>query len=215
MQENQNYIFSISIFFKNPTDDVAAMPTMISSVESLEDISIWKRGSVKEVIRFAGREVVKRTPKGQRQSTEHLNYRCHTYVANTNIGIAVLSTLNYPPRVAHDLVGIAYDRFIESDFYETNKNKFINQTRDLEYRGLDNVMTELIVQYRKPEQVDRISMIQNELDEARTIIQGTLDNLLDRGEKLDDLMNRTSDLSFSTKQFAKRTDDLNKCCTFL
>jgi synaptobrevin family protein YKT6 len=188
---------------------------MICSAENLEGISIWKRGSVREVVRFAGREVVKRTPIGQRQSTEHLNYRCHTYVSEDCIGVAVLSTYEYPHRVAHDLITIVFERFCDTNYYRTNSTRFASQTRDLDFKGFDSTMNELLEQYRAPEKVDNILMIHNELEETKGIILNSLDKLLDRGDRLDDLLDRTSDLSFATKQFAKRADDLNKCCTWL
>jgi len=212
MQDQKNDIFSISIFHKFDDD---RMPILVASVESLDDISMWKRGSVREVVRFAGREVVKRTMIGQRLSTEHLSYRCHTFVNERSLGVAILTTLPYPPRVAHDLIKIVFDQFVEIDFYKVNKDKFQNQIKDLDYHGFDRQLTELVTQYKTPEQIDRIMLIQNELEETKQIILNSLDRLLERGEKLEDLVNRTNDLSFSTKQFAKRSDDLNKCCSWL
>jgi len=211
MDEGNN-VFSISIFHKFEDE---RLPILVCSVESLDDISIWKRGSIREVVRFAGREVVKRTALNQRLSTEHLSYRCHTFVNENSLGVAILTTLGYPPRVAHDLIKIVFDQFVEIDFYKTNKDKLQNQTKDVDFHGYDSVLTDLINQYKTPEQIDRIMLIENELEETKQIILNSLDRLLARGERLEDLVNRTNDLSFSTKQFAKRSDDLNKCCTWL
>eukprot|EP01129_Flabellula_baltica_P004669 TRINITY_DN1644_c0_g1_i1.p1 TRINITY_DN1644_c0_g1~~TRINITY_DN1644_c0_g1_i1.p1 ORF type:complete len:215 (-),score=43.85 TRINITY_DN1644_c0_g1_i1:107-751(-) len=214
MTEEDQRLFSISILYRHPVDEDRE-PIYVTYVDAIDHVSFWTRGNVREGLRFVGREVTKRTQPNQRQSIEHMGYRCHTFVSNRDIAVAVVSTLGYPHRVAHDLITNVFEMFMETDYYNTNKKKLCLQTRDQSFSGLNGEITELLTSYQDPEQVDRILMIQNQLNQTRDIVLSTLDKLLERGESLESLLDRTNDLSFQTKHFAKRTDDLNKCCNFL
>jgi len=77
--------------------------------------------------------------------------------------------------------------------------------------GLDG----LIVKYQNPNDVDAISKIQKDLDETRDVMVQNIDKLLQRGEKIDDLLSKTEDLSASSKVFMKKSQSLNSCCNVL
>ena len=57
--------------------------------------------------------------------------------------------------------------------------------------------------YLDPKEVDSIAKIQNELDETQQVLRKTIDSVLQRGEKLDTLIDKSNDLSASSKMFAK------------
>jgi len=74
---------------------------------------------------------------------------------------------------------------------------------------------ELLKKYQNPEEVDKLMKIRRDLDDTKEILIKSMDQLLARGEKLDELIQLSSDLSFQSKAFAKRTEELNSCCVIL
>ena len=66
--------------------------------------------------------------------------------------------------------------------------------------------------YQDPTQIDKLYQTQAEGDEVRTVLYECLDNLISRGERLDDLITKTSELSAQSKLFYKTVKRHNQCC---
>lgn len=66
-----------------------------------------------------------------------------------------------------------------------------------------------------PAQADKLTRVQQELDKTKAIMHQTIESVLDRGEKLDDLVNKSDALSYASKQFYKQAKKTNSCwgCT--
>jgi synaptobrevin homolog YKT6 len=69
-----------------------------------------------------------------------------------------------------------------------------------------------IVEYRDPTNVDSISAIEKDLDEAMAVLAQTIENVLARGEKLDDLVAKSQELSAQSKLLYKHAANTNSCC---
>lgn len=61
--------------------------------------------------------------------------------------------------------------------------------------------------------MDTISKIHSKLDETKGVLTQTIDDMLKRGEKLDDLVAASDDLSESSKRFATSAAKTKPCCT--
>ena len=55
--------------------------------------------------------------------------------------------------------------------------------------------------YQDPRQADTIMRVQQELDETKIVLHKTIESVLARGEKLDDLVVRSDALSAQSKRF--------------
>eukprot|EP00070_Physeter_catodon_P036395 XP_028343289.1 VAMP-like protein YKT61 [Physeter catodon] len=73
---------------------------------------------------------------------------------------------------------------------------------------------ELLQQYQNPVEADRILKVQRGLDEVKDVMLKNIDDLLQRGEKLDDLMKRSEDLSNTSYQFYRQAKKNNQCCSW-
>ena len=70
--------------------------------------------------------------------------------------------------------------------------------------------------YQDPAQADALCRVQKELDETKVVLHQTLEGLLNRGEKLDDLVSRSDMLSQSSKAFYTTARKTNSwCCTIM
>ena len=57
--------------------------------------------------------------------------------------------------------------------------------------------------------------VQKELDETKVILHSTIESVLNRGEKLDDLVAQSDALSATSKQFYTTAKKTNSCCSIL
>lgn len=55
--------------------------------------------------------------------------------------------------------------------------------------------------YKDPQEIDGLSKIQQELQETKIVLHQTIESVLERGEKLDDLVAKSAGLSDQSKMF--------------
>lgn len=64
-------------------------------------------------------------------------------------------------------------------------------------------------------QADALSRVQSEIDETKVVLHSTIAAVLERGEKLDDLVTKSDELSAQSKMFYTQAKKMNKCCTWV
>ena len=69
----------------------------------------------------------------------------------------------------------------------------------------------LLRDYQDPTKVDKIAKVDKSLAETKEVLTKTIDAVLARGEKLDDLVDRSAELSASSKMFYKTAKSTNSC----
>ena len=113
----------------------------------------------------------------------------------------------YPPRVAFSLLTKLLDDF------DVQNPQWKKETRNeaLTWSPLE----EAITKYQDPANADQIMRIQKNLDETREVLHNTIDNVLQRGEKLEDLVERSGELSAQSKLFYKQAKRANSCCAVI
>jgi synaptobrevin family protein YKT6 len=72
-----------------------------------------------------------------------------------------------------------------------------------------------VAKYQDPVNADQIMKIQKNLDETRDVLHKTIDSVLERGEKLEDLVERSGELSAQSKLFYKQAKRANSCCVVI
>lgn len=80
---------------------------------------------------------------------------------------------------------------------------------------LDNKcnINDVITKFQDPHECDQISRIQKNLQDTKIILMDSIEQSLERGEKLDDLIERSETLSKTTKDFYTKSKKLNSCCS--
>jgi synaptobrevin family protein YKT6 len=69
-----------------------------------------------------------------------------------------------------------------------------------------------IRKFQNPQEADSIMRVRKELDDTKVVLHKTLENLLERGEKLDDLVSRSDQLGIQSKLFYRNAKKTNSCC---
>lgn len=62
----------------------------------------------------------------------------------------------------------------------------------------------MLTTYKDPHQADNIMKIQKELDETKIVLHKTIESVLQRGEKIDDLVQKSDGLSSQSKMFYRK-----------
>ncbi|KAK4493036.1 hypothetical protein RD792_017733 [Penstemon davidsonii] len=166
-------------------------PVILVNASDLSSFGFFQRPSVKEFIIFVGRTVAKRTPPGQRQSVQNDEYKVHSYNQN---GLCVLGFMDdhYPVRSAFSLLNKVMDEY-QKNFGDSWKTVQTDNAQQWPY------LSEALTKFQDPAEADKLLKIQRELDETKIILHKTIDSVLERGEKLDSLVEKSSDLSAASQ----------------
>ena len=158
------------------------------------------------MLTFFSKTFTKRTSPGQRQSVQHEAYIVHCYVRPDGLCGTVTADLEYPPRVAFVLLSQLLEEYSNQ---VGDSWKSANTPESIAFPPLEEYLTK----YQDPTSADKISKIQKDLDDTTEILHKTIDSVLERGVKLDSLVERSDDLSRQSKMFYKQARKTNSCCT--
>lgn len=149
--------------------------------------------------------MTERTEIGERQSVKEGEYSCHVYCRSDSLTGVCVSDHQYPNRVAHTLLTKILDDF-------TTQVPRSQWPAGTEVAGYVGVLDSFLKKYQDPAQADPMMKVQNELDETKIILHNTIEAVLQRGEKLDDLVAKSEGLSMQSKTFYKTAKKTNACC---
>ncbi|XP_057686769.1 synaptobrevin homolog YKT6 isoform X2 [Corythoichthys intestinalis] len=154
---------------------------------------------------FTSALIVERTTVGSRASVKEQEYLCHVYVRNDNLGAVVIADAEYPQRVCFTLLDKVLEEFsrqVDSIDWPSGNPDTVN------YKALDIHLAK----YQNPKEADAMTKVQAELDDTKIILHKTMESLLERGEKLDDLVAKSEHLGSQSKAFYKTARKQNSCC---
>eukprot|EP01027_Heterolobosea_sp_BB2_P010654 GEZU01015614.1.p1 GENE.GEZU01015614.1~~GEZU01015614.1.p1 ORF type:complete len:205 (+),score=63.81 GEZU01015614.1:95-709(+) len=199
-------LFSIAVLkWKGLPEDKE--PVILSAAFDLSSFGFFQRGSVKEFAIFLSRTLAKRTQPGTRQQVEQNEYFCYVHSRTNGIAVALIADAEYPSRVAFSLCSKVLQDFTDKYSGRWEDDKY-NTDYSLPYPDLEPMLQK----YQNPSEADSIMKIQKELDETKTIMHQAIENVLERGEKIDNLVEKSTDISMASKAFYTSAKKQNSCC---
>ncbi|CAL1291444.1 unnamed protein product [Larinioides sclopetarius] len=195
-------LYHVGVLYKNQSKAVC-----LCAASDLSSFGFFQRNSIKEFMNFTSQILVERCQPGSRMSVKEEAYMCHIFVKADNLAAALISDQEYPQRVAHTLLNKILQEFssIHSPSSWTGGAKLVKIK-----------FLHLVFLYKKdPRKADSLMKIQDELDETKIILHNTVQAVLERGEKLDDLVVKSEELSLQSKTFYKTARKTNQCCVIL
>ena len=177
---------------------------VLSQCSDLAQFGFFERPTVRQMLQFFAKTVCGRVSPGQRVSVdqeEMEGYRVHAHVRADGLAATATCDAEYPARAAFSLLAPAL-----AEFERASPGWRAGLERDWP------PLAEHLRRARDPKAYDRIAKIQGDLDETTDVLHKTIDNLLERGEKLDSLVERSDDLSKQSKMFYKQARKTNSCC---
>lgn len=176
-------LFFLGVFKKSGEDAI-----LLKHSVDLSTFGFFQKSSADDFLKFTSKMVVSRTEVGTKVSIREKTYFCHAFVRVDNTAAVVVSDEDYPAKVAHTI-----NLKILEEFPQCNLDEFLKRFQD-------------------PKEADSMMRLQADLDETKIILHSTIANLLRRGEKLDDLVAKSEDLSSQSKIFYKTARKTTRCC---
>lgn len=180
---------------------------IITKYVDTSEISFFKRGMYVEACTATMRYVVANHCKGYGTSdTYEFDYEGESHQAtivnakiNGDVYVVICAAPLYPRRtrlnLGRELLDVA------------------STERTLE--EMQNKMQETIERYTDLKSVDKISAIQSDLDETYDTMKENIEKVITNNEQIDELVERSADLSESSKTFYRQARKLNSSCCIL
>ncbi|KPM39805.1 hypothetical protein AK830_g6765 [Neonectria ditissima] len=179
----------------------------ICAEKELSAYSRFTRANYGEFMTLFSKTVAERTRPGQRQDVEEQDYTFHAYGRTEGVCAVIMSDHQYPALVAHQLLSKIVDEFLAANprsSWATGEPVIVMPQ-----------LKEYLTKYQDPAQADSILKIQKELDETKIVLHKTIESVLQRGEKLDDLVAKSDGLSNQSKMFYQQAKKQNSCCVLM
>jgi synaptobrevin family protein YKT6 len=190
-------LYSIILFNRNNE--------IIDSEFNLISFGYFERSTAKELIIFSSRLLSEKNQNCNVILDNGSWCYCYTFSDKT---IVMVSDKEYPERYKRIMIKeiLYYDMSIMIQ----NKDNNASSTSSKYYTSYRDILTELI--NKDIYVLDKIGTINNQIDENKKILTLTIEGLLERGEKLDSLIEKSNDLSYKSKTFYKQAKKNNTCC---
>jgi len=182
----------------------AERATVLCAAIDVSSFGYFERSGVSEFLVFASRTLAQRVPLGL-SSVLQEQYMCYSYRTDADLACVLMCEEPYPRRAAISIIT------------ETLREFATTQVGKYEGPVVENgvpypPLMEKLKKYQDPAEADKILKLEKELEETKCIMYSNIELLLARGEKIDDLVAKTNDLSTQTKGFYKTSKKLNRRC---
>jgi len=187
-------------------------PVNLNSVSELSFIGYFQRSSVLEMFNFFARTFANNSALsvGARTSVKQQGYYCHLYVSPIGVTAVCFADEDYPSRVA-----FGYLAKVCEDLAALTGGQLPTSMEDNCLSSFQVQHSELLKKFQDPSQADQLTKIMHELEQTKTVLHETIEAALERGQKIDTLVDKSNDLSGSSKMFYKTAKKQNQCCTFM
>merc|ERR1719242_2094572 len=124
------------------------------------------------------------------------------------VSVQLLLLTEYPQRVAFAFLVEAVQTFMMQ-----LAGKWENVAKDTSLPCPE--IEALFQKFQKPVEADKLTKIEQDLDNVKEVVMQSMNDLLKRGEKLDSLIEKTDKLSKGSKEFRRMAEKNNSWCHWL
>jgi len=187
-------------------------PPILSKAVELSSFGYFQRSTIAEMFNFAARTMAsnKTLAPGARSSVKQEGYLLHCYVSPSGVTACAFADEEYPARVAFGYLSKLVETFVEA-----TGGQAVSSNEDNSVPSFQAAHTKLLVQFQDPNQADQLTRIMHELEQTKLVLHETIEAALERGQKIDDLIVKSNDLSGSSKMFYKTARKQNQCCSYM
>mmetsp|Transcript_23467 Transcript_23467/g.27185 ORF Transcript_23467/g.27185 Transcript_23467/m.27185 type:complete len:203 (+) Transcript_23467:51-659(+) len=200
-------LISFCVLKQDPSE-----PLFLVRCHELGFMSFFQRPFAKEHLNFGARTATKSCGPGESSCINIKEVQSNAYVFTNKAGVSVviIADEEYPQKVI-----LKIQRELFEEFYKNYKDSDVkNQAKDADWT-VDTFPT-LIKKYQDPKEADKLLKLQSELDDVTQLMYKNLDDIVARGETLDDMMKKSKDVSSMSYKFYKDSRKVNEgCCSLL
>lgn len=189
----------------------------ISQEENLSSFGWLKRGTIREFMTLAMREGAKSVKSNDPMVTflidnlsiklNILPYHFETKRGGSmlnNLVSAIITDQDYNQRICARILQNIHRNYCD-EFLMTGEPT-ADQSTKMPF------LKECVGKFQEPKHFDKITKLQDDIEEVKEIMQNNVQKVLERGEKLDEMVEKSEDLSRSSQEFYKASRKLNRCC---
>eukprot|EP00826_Nyctotherus_ovalis_P022792 TRINITY_DN175_c0_g1_i5.p2 TRINITY_DN175_c0_g1~~TRINITY_DN175_c0_g1_i5.p2 ORF type:complete len:203 (-),score=70.98 TRINITY_DN175_c0_g1_i5:80-688(-) len=198
-------LIALHVYKWNETEAV-----LLAAAYELNMLWFYQRSVARDHVLHNSRLVATRMKPGQRGciDLEEGKAKCYALCTPDKLCVTAVTDTEYPERAAF---GVLYE--LSLDFIKTFKgNPAVISPKDdlkLEYKKIE----EFLAKWQKPEENDKLIVIEKELQSVTEMMRKNLEDMLKKGEKLDELMEKSKDLNGISISFYKKAKKNNQCCS--
>ena len=197
-------IYCIAIYYK--LDNNNAFRASITY--NLQNYSFFYRNQIKNFMHLVIREAVKSYDINDNFITLNHTHPQHNYKINimttSNIFFYIIITdFTYNTIIARKILYNLSLEFIKLKTLSNTIPKHIIADTNIIIKCMDDFMNN---------DYDKINKIKLELNEVSNIMKDNINNILERDVKIQDILQKTENLSKQSDEFKKATIKLNRCC---
>lgn len=100
---------------------------------------------------------------------------------------------------------------IDGEYPQSCLPAFVRMVQEAEPTSQQDV-DQLLQRAQEPKEFDKIYKVQTTLDDVKMIMYKNIDEMLERGEKIDSLVQKSEHLRDNGRQFYRRARETNRCC---
>lgn len=156
-------------------------------IYNVNDIPFFYRKNTKDLLKFLSKTIAERIENFKICITEK-EYAIYA-LYNNNLVTIIITDKDYPQRIALSILDII--------------------SQDAKNINLENILEK----YQNPNENDQILIIQKNIEKTKFTMIDNIDNILKRGEKIDDLVAKSNTLSSDSKIFYNNSKKLNSWCS--
>lgn len=200
----------------NPTqqqsDGTSRESVICSSAIDVSSVGYFQRNSAREFIFFLSRTVATRVSGGSKAQIIQNGNAIFAQSTLDGLVFIAVTDIEYNWRVAFSLLSDLVPLF-----QQTFRGKYDNVTASTADNFLPWAhLNEALVKYQNPEEEDKLLRMKKDIDETKILMYTAIEDLLERGQKIDDLVAQSEDLSYASKTFYSQAKQTNAgCCSVM
>jgi synaptobrevin family protein YKT6 len=215
----------------------------LASASDFSSFGYFARSTISEHVQFAARTICQRTAKSNRTTVsldegsnssssssssaetgappaQSIPFVIHSFVRYDGLAAICVVNTDYNVRVAFGLLNTILNEY-EKNFTATPNPSTTSPTTFTHWNQIRvDIKSEpawlknYLETYQNPNETDKMLKIQASLEDIKGVMSKNIESLLERGEKLDDLMKKSEDLSSASVTFYKQSKKANSCCKY-
>lgn len=183
-----------------------------SSAIDVSSLGYFQRNAAKEFILLLSRAVSRKVSPGTKSQIIENGNAIFAQASLDGLVFIAVADIEYNWRVAFTLLSELIPLF-----QQTFRGKYDNITSSTDDNFLPwSHLSEALVKYQNPAEEDKLLRLKKDIDETKILMHSAIDDLLERGQKLDDLVEQSEDLSYASKTFYRQAKQTNSgCCSVM
>ncbi|OMJ86971.1 hypothetical protein SteCoe_11365 [Stentor coeruleus] len=165
---------------------------------------IIHKKTIEETCRFLGKTLTVYCQPGSRTTAEHEGMLINVMRRTDDLACVVFTDMDYPKRISYALCVRAAEHF-EAKYSSRWRNAA--KDSDVGFKELKNIVKE----FENPSNHDAVARAIEATTSATEVVTQTLNKIIIRGETLQDIVEKSEELSLRAKIFYKETKK-KKCC---